>query len=68
MKFGGNLIGVPNIGAAAEDVVIFSITVIQGKAECGTIGYGITTNWWCSEFSSVSSKGGERKERNQGQY
>lgn len=64
MELGGNIIGVPDFRRAIEDVIIETITVAKSEAEGGTGGNRITANWRCGEFSSVSSKSGERKKRN----
>jgi hypothetical protein len=63
MKFGGNITGIPNFRRAIEDVIIETISVVESEAEGGTGGNRITANWRCGEFSSVSSKRGQRKER-----
>ncbi len=67
MKLGSHLIRVPDMRIASENVIVFSMAVVKSKAESGSIYDRITANWRCSEFSSVSSKGGERKERNKGE-
>jgi hypothetical protein len=67
MKLGSNLIWVPDARITSENVIVFPVAVVEGKAESGTVCNRITANWRCSEFSSVSSKGGKRKERNAGE-
>lgn len=64
MKLGSHLIWVPDTRITSENIVIFPIAVVEGKAESGAVCNRITANWRCSEFSSVSSKGGKRKEKN----
>lgn len=66
MEFSGDIIWISDARSAGENIVIFSIAIVEGEAECGTVCDRITANWRCSEFSSISSKGGERKERNEG--
>jgi len=66
MEFCGDVIWISDARIAGKNIVIFSIAIVEGEAECGTVCDGITANWRCREFSSVSSKGGERKERNEG--
>jgi hypothetical protein len=64
MELGGNITGISDFRRAIEDVIIETITVVESEVEGGTGGNRITANWRCGEFSSVSSKGGERKKRN----
>ena len=69
MEFCGDVIWISDARIAGKNIVIFSIAIVQGEAECGTVCDGITANWRCREFSSVSSKGvieeesGEKKSK-----